>query len=228
MSALEDFELGVGEVELLRRICQTDPSPGEKSDRDNAVLRAGVVLLVSHFESYLKATAENFCDVLSTGKLETRQIPRGVRELHTLPRLSAILECNDSVQRGALLKKLGDVTVLWNESAKPSPGTLRASIISRVVTNAYGETIDELFTIMGSSTLVCDGDLDVPGSDGDFSPVNIRLGCTDVVKCRNDIAHGDTTRRPTDEDLGRYIRFLTALARRLDRKANALIEVVSP
>jgi hypothetical protein len=81
---------------------------------------------------------------------------------------------------------------------------------------------------MGSSTLVCDGDLDVPDADGDTVPSNIRLSLTDVVKCRNDIAHGDVSRRPTDMDVGRYLGFLTSLAKRLERKADALVELVSP
>jgi hypothetical protein len=229
MSVLGNFESGVSEVQLLVQLCAIDPPRGvDRLDRDNAVHRASVVLLVSHFESYLKSIAEEFTDAVSGGQLESRQIPRGLRELHTLPRFSEILECNSDTQRGVLLKRLQGVMALWNESAKPPPGTLNSSVLSRHVTNADSETIDSLFSIMGSLGSVCDGDLDVPDQDGDLVPASIRLGLTDVVKCRNDIAHGDVSRRPTGGDVERYVQFLVALARRLDRKAAALMELVSP
>jgi hypothetical protein len=228
MSALDGFDGGVAEVQLLLQMAETDPAEGvDRLDRDNAVHRASVVLLVSHFESYLKAVAEEFTDTVGNGTLESRQIPKALRELHTLPRFAEVLECQNDVQRAALLKKLQAVMSLWNETAKPPPGTLSSSTLSRTVTNADSQTIDELFRTMGSTGAVCDGDLDVPDADDQQVPVNIRLGLTDVVKCRNDIAHGDVTRRPTGGDVERYIRFLVALGKRLDRKAAAITELVS-
>ena len=231
MSALTQFESGVAEVQLLLQLCSTDATDASNADRDNAVHRACVVLLVSHFESYLKGIAESFSDTVGAGSLESRQIPRGIRELHTLPKLSEILDSNDDTQRASLLRKLQPIMALWNDSAKPPPGTLSSSILTRSVTNADSRTIDELFNLMGSAGLVCDGDLDVVDGDGDGDgdtvPVSIRLSLTDVVKCRNDIAHGDVSRRPTNRDVQRYVRFLEAMARRLDRKSSALIELVS-
>jgi hypothetical protein len=228
MSAIENFDGGVTEVRLLLQLCEGDPADGvDRLDRDNAVNRASVVLLVSHFESYLKALAEDFTDSVGSGKLESRQIPKALRELYTLPRFVEILECQSDVQRAALLKKLHAVMALWNENAKPPSGTLSASVLTRTVTNADSQTIDELFRTMGSSSAVCDGDLDVPGEDGEPGPVNIRFGLTDVVTCRNDIAHGDVARRPTGGDVERYVRFLVSLAKRLDRKASAITELVS-
>lgn len=227
MSALTQFESGVAEVQILLQVCETDPPGTSKADRDNAVHRACVVLLVSHFESYLKGIAETFSDTVGSGSLESRQIPRGIRELHTLPRLSEILESNNDTQRTVLLRKLQPVMALWNESAKPPPGTLSSSVLTRTVTNAGSEIIDKLFTLMGNTGSVCAGDLDMVDAEGDAAPVNIQLSLADVVKCRNDIAHGDVSRRPTDGDVDRYVRFLTAMARRLDRKASGLIELVS-
>ena len=227
MSSLMQFESGVAEVQILLEVCGGDASDKSKVDRDNAVHRACVVLLVSHFESYLKGIAENFSDTVGAGSLESRRIPQGIRELHTLPKFSEILASKDNTQRTTLLRKLQPLMALWNESAKPPPGTLHSSVLTRIVTNAASETIDELFTLMGNAGLVCDGDLDVVDTDGDVAPVSIRFSLSDVVKCRNDIAHGDVSRRPTAEDVNRYVRFLEAMARRLDRKANALIDLVS-
>lgn len=227
--ALEHFELGVTEVRLLFGLRSGEESEGPiDASKDNALHRACVVLLVSHFESFLKTLAEEYVDAIGDGQLESRRIPQSLRELHTTPRMSAIIECNSDVQRGVLLKKLQPLMALWSDEAKPPAGTLSSQVLSRQVTNADSETIDRLFAYMGSHTKVCDGDLDIANTDGEFAPWDIRYGLSDVTKCRNDIAHGDVSRKPTDGDVVRYIDFLSALARRLQRKADALLELVSP
>lgn len=227
MTAYSSFGDGTVEVKLLLELCSLTVAEGESPiERDNAVRRASVVLMVSHFESYLKGLAEEFVDVIGSGQLESRQIPRGIRELHTLPRIGEILGSKDDDQRAALLKKLPEMSALWNDSSKPPPGTLDPRLVRRQVTNADSRTIDNLFVLMGNTLQVCDGDIDVPTSDdGESIPVNIRLGLADVVKCRNDIAHGDIGRKPTSEDLDRYLAFLVSLAERLQKKADALAEL---
>ncbi|NKR46744.1 hypothetical protein GS506_19205 [Rhodococcus hoagii] len=82
---------------------------------------------------------------------------------------------------------------------------------------------------MGDPRAVCDGDIDVPSAEEDSpTPVNIRFGLKDVVKCRNDIAHGDISRKPTEDDVERYARFLSTLANRMQRKSEALISSIVP
>jgi hypothetical protein len=192
------------------------------AEQDNAVRRAAVVLLVSHFESYLKSTAEEFIDTLSTGQLEAKRIPLGIRELHTMPRIDQIASAGDAIQRHALLKKLSDVSQLWNDVAKPAKGTLNARLFGKQVTSARPEKIDNIFALMGSSHPVCDGHIDIADTFGEITTTNIRLSLEDVVKCRNDIAHGDSSRKPTASDVSRYLDFLTALAARLERQAQGL------
>ncbi|MDR6573237.1 hypothetical protein J2X60_001882 [Curtobacterium sp. 320] len=218
---LGSFAAGVAEVRTLAAL--TDGRTDDEAV--NALCRSSVVLLVSHFEAFVGNLAEDFIDVLSTGELFAHQIPVGVREVHTLPRLQAIIESNDAEQRGALLKKLSDVTALWNPQAKPAPGTLKPATLKREVTNAHAETIDGLFHLMGQRGAVCDGDLDYSDDDnGRTKTANIRFSLRDAVKCRNDIAHGDVDRKPTPADVSRYLNFLVALAERLSRKQDDLVE----
>jgi hypothetical protein len=222
MQVIEQFELGVSEARLLLELCANENDSGSESlERDNALRRASVVLLVSHFESYLKSVVEEFIDNLDSAQLEARKIPRGLRELHTLPRMNKILECNDANQRTSLLKQLQPAMALWNDAAKPPSGTLKPEVLSREVTNADSKTIDAVFSLMGANS-VCDGELDVVDEDGATAPVNIRLRLADIIKCRNDIAHGDVSRRPTEMDVNRYITFLIAFARRLEFRASSL------
>lgn len=227
MGCLDRFYEGIDEVDLLLSLEQDDESASDAA----AIRRAAVVLLVSHFEGYLKQLCETYTDTVGTGEVFTRSISRGVRELHTLPRLAEILESNDDVQRHALLKKLSNVTCLWTEDARPPAGTLDADRLSRVVTNADSECIDTLFTVLGLTSRVCDGDVDLETPDTwEYPYLNIRLTLRDVVKCRNDVAHGDLSRKPTRGDLLRYMAFLRAFARRLDSKFDTLLRplAVSP
>jgi len=227
VTAADEFAAGEAEVRVLLSFC-VESDKDEDVARNNAVRRAGVVLLVSHFESFLRTLAENFVDVLSTGALEARSIPTGVRELHTIPRLYEIVSSNDPKQRHALLRKLGDISALWNDSAKPARGTLSATKLSREVTSAKADKIDNLFSLMGSPVAVCDGDIDLSNDDEEVISLNIRLALADVVQCRNDIAHGDSSRKPTQEDVDKYLLLLAALAQRLQRKSDGLTAAFLP
>lgn len=228
MTAAETFEEGVTEVRLLLSLSSAgDASPTDGQAKENAVRRAAVVLLVSHFESFLKSLAEDFIDEISVGGIEARSLPVGIRKLHSIPVLKGIVDSNDESQQLVLLKRVHEVATLWNDAAKPSPKALKAGLLKRQVTSARPGVIDEVFAFMGSRTNVCDGDIDVRGADEtDLVAINIRLGLEDVVKCRNDIAHGDSSRKPTLDDLERYMKLLVALADRLQRKAGVLVETV--
>lgn len=224
--ALEVFEEGASEVDVLRELAIAAENRGSISEA-NALCRAAVVLLVSHFESFLKMVAVDFIDGISTGQLESRRIPKGVRETHTLPHLEQILSSGDQGQRSSLLKRLSEVATLWTDDAKPPSGALKSSTFSRLVTSARSQVIDELYARMGSPNKVCDGDLEITDIDGEVSTTNITMSLRDVVDCRNDIAHGSSDRKPTPDDVERYSQFLKAFSARLERKAGSLVEEVT-
>lgn len=218
--ALDSFQEGTTEVEILQRLA-TEAGTGV-AEQTNALCRAAVVLLVSHFEAFLKTIAEEFVDTVGAGNIPSGQLPAGLRLAHTLPQLESIVGTGDEVQRASLLKKLGSVSQLWNDEAKPPKGALQAKTFARLVTSANTEVINDLFSRMGNKGLVCDGDLDVPADNGEVRVVSIDFGLRDVVQCRNDIAHGKSDRKPTAADVTRYMQFLLAFATRLQRKANDL------
>lgn len=225
MSAKDDFTEGIREVRVLIKV--SDIKRAREADdavisRANAARRASVVLLTAHFESYLKSIAEDFVDYLSSGTLESRAIPPALRDLHTMSLVKKIQNSSSLTERTAHFKKLSQVAQLWNNDAKPSRGALRAEVLSREVTSAKPDKIDLLFQIMGGAGQVCDGDIDLTLPDVGLSTLNIRRGVLDVVECRDDIAHGDTSRKPTSQDVERYVALLEALADRLDRKGTEL------
>lgn len=224
--ALDVFTEGTAEVDVLRNLA-VHAKDRNSPEESNALCRAAVVLLVSHFESFLKTVAIEFVDGVGTGQLESRRIPRGLRETHTIPHLQEILSSRDDNQRSALLKRLRDVATLWTEDAKPPAGALNAQVFSRIITSANTDVIDDLYSRMGNFNSVCVGDIEIESDDGETITKDIRWGLKDVVGCRNDIAHGSTERKPTPNDVARYSRFLRAFSERLERKAATLLEQIA-
>lgn len=225
--ALDTFSDGTTEVDLLRDLAIAAEARGSTLET-NALCRAAVVLLVSHFESFLKLIAEEYVDSVGTGDVESKRLPRGLREAHTLPKLESIMNSRDEEQRSALLKKLGSVAALWNDEAKPPKGALSATTFARLVTSAQTHIINDLYTRMGNASNVCDGDIELSDPGGDIVTSSIALSLRDVVTCRNDIAHGKSERKPTPDDISRYLLFLRTFSERLQRKADALTLIVTP
>ncbi|WP_156027551.1 MAE_28990/MAE_18760 family HEPN-like nuclease [Mycetocola saprophilus] len=220
--AIDTFEEGISEVLLLQKLAVAAEAR-EEITAANTLCRAAIVLMVSHFEAFLKSLALEFIDSIGTGELEARRIPLGVREHQTLPRLKEVISSQNDPQRQALLRKsLLPLANLWNDNAKPAKGTLDADKFARIVTSAKSDVIDNLFKCMGSVTAVCDGEIEVTDHLGDIHTANIRFSIRDVVDCRNDIAHGTKSRTPTPADVTRYLLFVHPFAERLDRKAEQL------
>ncbi|MRX44614.1 MAE_28990/MAE_18760 family HEPN-like nuclease [Agromyces kandeliae] len=225
--ALDVFADGTTEVELLRQLA-IDAERQGSAEQTNALCRAAVVLVVSHFEAYLKTLAEEYVDAVGTGEIASSRLPRGLREVHTLPKLESILAARDDEQRASLLKRLGTVAALWNDNAKPPKGALQATTFARLVTSAKASVINDIFARMGNAGNVCDGDIEMVDDTGDVQTASVELSLRDIVDCRNDIAHGKAERKPTPDDVGRYLHFLRTFAERLQRKAAALsVQVVS-
>jgi hypothetical protein len=229
MESYKVFESGLHEVQLLSLQDPTRTRLGGDEALAAAIQRSATVLLVSHFEGFLKELAEEMVTVVTDARPAMAQLPQALKELHSLPRLEEIARCNDLQQRHVLLKRLEEVAVLWNPMARADKHKLSIRTVSRTVTSAQPEVIDLLFLNFGSVNAPCDGDLDIPDpASGDATPVNIRTRLHEIVKCRNDIAHGVADRKVTHADVDRYVAFLAALARRLCGRADmALSAIVS-
>lgn len=223
--ALEIFSEGTSEVDLLRELAVAAELRGA-TEEANALCRAAVVLLVSHFESLLKAIAEEYVDAVGTGNVVSNRLPQGLKEAHTLPKLESIVTSRDELQRSILLRKIGNIATLWNDGAKPPKGALSAATFARLVTSAKAETINNIFDRMGNSSRVCDGDIEMVDVNGDVVTASIELSLRDVVDCRNDIAHGKADKKPTPADVQRYLDFLRTFSERLERKALGLAAAV--
>jgi hypothetical protein len=227
MDSYAVFDEGVAEVQLISLQDPTRSGLGGNEALASAVQRSACVLLVSHFEGFLKELGEEMVGTLIDAEPQMRKLPQALKELHSLPRLEEIARCNNSQQRHALLKRLDEIAILWNPTAKVDRQRLNPSVVSRTVTSAQPDVIDELFTTFGANTAVCDGDVDViDPQTGDTSPVNIRTRLDEIIKCRNDIAHGVADRKVTHADVDRYVAFLDTLAKRLCARADLALGVL--
>ena len=221
--ALKSFMQSMEEIKTLLTLL---PSGNLRKNRaaSDAINRAATVLLVSHFENYLKSLAEEFIeDVSQSGKcVET--ISQGLRELYFQPRLDEILRCNNPQQRMRLNQKLEEFNCLWKNGAKLPPRLLEARVLSRTITAARSEVIDQLFSYFGAdkNQPVTAGSIDIKIPNEGPTVANIRRSLEDIIGCRNRIAHGDRDAIPTDQDVKRYRLFLEEFARRLDKQEESL------
>lgn len=227
MDALQAFGEGVKEVRLLS---DQDPLRGglggdADAELSSALQRGACVLLVSHFEGFLKDLAELVVEVLVAAQVPMKHLPQQLREAHSLPRLDAVMKASDPQQRASLLKKVSDVAFLWNPDAKLQPGKLDSKTVARVITSANAECIDAFFDMLGTAP-VCTGHLDVLDGEA-MTPVGIQTRLTEIVTCRNDIAHGGADRKVTHQDVDRYTTFLEAFAQRLFALAKARVDEIA-
>ncbi|MBS3179905.1 MULTISPECIES: MAE_28990/MAE_18760 family HEPN-like nuclease [unclassified Pseudoclavibacter] len=214
------FEANKAEVEVLLHSLSSTAT----TDMEKVVCRASVVLLVAHFEGYLKDLALEYVDQVDAMDYESQMLPFALRDLHVQPRIDEISATRDGQQKRKLLEKLHGSSVLFASGAKPSKGTLKSAVLARRVTSARPDVIDQMFAYMGSLDKPCDGALDFESvTTGELVTRNIRFSLEEVVQCRNDIAHGDAGRSPTREDATSYSEFLLHFARRLHRAKSALV-----
>lgn len=227
MDALVNFRDGLQEVELLSRQDPLREHLGSSNLLSAAIQRASCVLLVSHFEGFIKELAEEMTQKVAAGHPPVSRLPVPLRELHSLPRLDDISRCNDPAQRLVLLKRLAEIAALWHPTATTEARHLAPRKVSRVVTSARPAVIDNLFNLFGAVSPVCDGDIDVLDSLGqEMTPIHIRAKLDEIVDCRNAIAHGVADRKVTHTDVDRYANFLSALSRRLSAKGKSAVETI--
>lgn len=76
-------------MEEIKTLLTLLPSGNLRKNRaaSDAINRAATVLLVSHFENYLKSLAEEFIEDISQSGKCVETISQGLRELYFQPRL---------------------------------------------------------------------------------------------------------------------------------------------
>lgn len=223
-SSFLDFRQGLEEVRRILKLANGNAATDQDPELPATLLKGAVVLLVAHFEAYLKSIAEEFSDAALNGERAASRIPMSLRMLHTRALLDEIRSARDEQQLQNLLsKKLVSNSKSWVSSARPDKQAFRDGLLKRQVTNATADCINELFRLMGERRSVCDGDVEVSTSEQEDHPVNIALSLRSIVQVRNNIAHGNEHVPLTDLDVQSHVLFIEAFAKRLDRHTLRLI-----
>ncbi|MEU2209124.1 MAE_28990/MAE_18760 family HEPN-like nuclease [Streptomyces hygroscopicus] len=223
LESYSEFIDSLREVETLLAARPTAPlgsgstaSHTQERELVNAITRACVVMLVAHFEGFVKAALTELIDEICQAKPPARRLPEGLLELHTRERLQEIFgtEGPDRIHRTRRL--FTTYAQLWDADRAVNPQLLSAKLLTRQFTNAKPEILEAVFSLLDVNDVITEADSHVNAAilargDGATSlKVNVKL--TEIVERRNKIAHGDRAEKPTPFEVESYMVFVKDLA----------------
>lgn len=223
-AAFRGFNQAVGEINDLER---ADPTPlgGQPVDPTIArvVGRATVVLLSSHFERYLYAVNEEAARHLTKSVTRGYQLPEQMRLLHARPALEDLLETSWEKRAAQLETFMTTDGWLWTSAP---PGDLvherllvwmKAPTPRNLVRYYRYWGVDDIFTAITRTV---------------HTRTELWLKLDELVRKRNNIAHGDATTEATHTDLRSYkdcaLRFCERADRQLGRALARLVATARP
>ncbi|MEO3795801.1 MAE_28990/MAE_18760 family HEPN-like nuclease [Nonomuraea sp. B10E15] len=182
----------------------------------NAITRACMVMLVAHFEGFIKAALTELIDEICAAKPPARRIPDPLLELMTRGRIDEILGTSGEERINRTRKLFTSYAQLWDDDRTVAPHLLSAKILTRQFTNARPEVLGEVFGLIGVDDAISRIDEAVNlaikqrGDEATTIRVAVKLG--EIVDRRNKIAHGDRSETPTPPEIQNYKIFLKDVA----------------
>ncbi|MFF1963366.1 MAE_28990/MAE_18760 family HEPN-like nuclease [Streptomyces sp. NPDC058232] len=190
----------------------------QAQDREltNALTRACVVMLVAHFEGFIKAALTELIDEICETKPPARRIPDGLLELHTRERIQEIFGTDGPDRIHKTRRLFSTYAPLWDEDRSINPRILSATILTRQFTNAKPEVLESVFALLDvqdvipqleshvNQALIARGD--------EATSIKVAVKLTEIVNRRNKIAHGDRSEKPTQFEVEGYVVFLQDIA----------------
>ncbi|NEB89309.1 hypothetical protein G3I43_34920 [Streptomyces anulatus] len=223
IEAMAEFVDSLREVEVLLAVGPTHPridggAAEQAQDRElaNAVTRSCTVMLVAHFEGFVKAALTELIDQICEAKPPTRRIPEGLLELHTRGRIEEIFGTEGPDRIHKTRKLFSAYACLWEADRTVNPQVFTSKVLTRQFTNAKPEVLENVFSILDVNNVMAEIDAYVNeaivGRDDEEAPVKVGPRLTEIVERRNKIAHGDRSEKPTPAEVNNYIRFLKDVA----------------
>ncbi|MEY9910659.1 hypothetical protein ABIA35_006903 [Catenulispora sp. MAP12-49] len=182
----------------------------------NASTRACVVMLVAHFEGFVKLALTELIDSIREAKPPNRRVPDGLLEIMTRDRLVEIAAC-EGVERSRRIRKLFTAYgPLWEDGRTINPALMSDRILAKQLTNARPETLDQVFVLLDVAGLTAgiqaSLDSEAASSGNGCAAFDVRMKLDEIVDRRNEIAHGDRDVKPTAVEVVEYINFLRDVA----------------
>jgi hypothetical protein len=214
--ASESLNAFVEAVQEVADLQQADPTPpgGPPIDsmRTRVIGRACVVLLSSHFERYIYSVNEEATGVLNLNGIPGLSLPESLRLLHSRISVDAMLECGWERRGNRLRNFVQDEAWLWG-AHPPKPLDHERLLVwmkpptpKNLVRYYRMWDIQDIFKSVTRAV---------------HTRTDLRLKLEELVRKRNNIAHGDPSTEATRGDIESYrdatLRFCERSDRRLAR-----------
>jgi hypothetical protein len=209
-AALGAFQQAVHEINDLER---ADPTPIGGTPVDSAIARvvgrATIVLLSSHFERYVYAVNEEATRHLATSVTDGTQLPEAMRLLHARPALDSLFETSWDRRGSQLEEFLSTDGWLWMSI---SPTGLDHERLLTWMRTPTPKNLVRYYRYWGITDIFGAITRTV------HTRTELWLKLDELVRKRNNIAHGDATTEATPTDLRSYTRAALRFCERADRQ----------
>ncbi|MEU4068422.1 MAE_28990/MAE_18760 family HEPN-like nuclease [Streptomyces wedmorensis] len=222
LDSLSEFRDSLKEVETLlalnpaRPLNKSASVSSQERETANAITRSCTVMLVSHFEGFVKSGLTELIDEICRAKPPARRLPEGLLELHTRERIQEIFGTEGPERITRTRRLFATYSSLWEEDRSINPQVLSAKILARQFTSAKPEVLSSVFSLLGVSDIMDELDTRVNQAivnRGDqATSVRVHIKLTEIVDRRNKISHGDRNEKPTPVEVESYMTFLTDVA----------------
>lgn len=194
----------------------TPDSHTQERELINAITRACVVMLVAHFEGFVKASLTELIDEICRAKPPARRLPEALLELHTRERIHEIFGTEGPERIHRTRRLFTTYAQLWDADRTVNPQLLSAKVLTRQFTNAKPEVLEAVFSLLDVNDVIAEANthvnLAIAAREDDATSLRVDVKLTEIVERRNKIAHGDRTEKPTPVEVEGYVIFLRDLA----------------
>lgn len=210
-SALLKFSERLREVDLLLNLCSGPESPVDEqkkaAPKDNAILRAALVLLCSHIEGFFEDLISEALFVYVKIASEIDHIPIEILSCQVIGKTERWSSC-DSVRRWEIFKECVRHPLVTKDKAKVF-SSIDPEIHTKGFSNPGTGEIETLFKSVGI--------LSVWDNFSKLESSRVIKGCVDaIVNRRNQIAHGQMDSTVTRTDVESYMKNIRRLVEVMD------------
>jgi hypothetical protein len=235
IESLSEFMDSLREIDLLlsvepSRSVESGLPRGKQSGRElsNAITRSCMVMLVAHFEGFVKSALSELVHEICAAKPPTSRIPDPLLELMTRGRIEEIFGTSGPDRIHRTRKLFTSYAQLWDDGRVIDPRLLSDKILMRQFTNARPEVIQAVFALLDIADAMAEIETSVNtaiASRGDeATTIRVDFKLKEIVERRNSIAHGDRDEMPTPLEVENYKVFLSDVARAIAEMVHKRIE----
>ncbi|MGQ4414169.1 HEPN domain-containing protein [Streptomyces sp. SAS_269] len=223
--ARQELIVGIAEVKALRAFPPRSGNGGASSGRVSVAAaamahrRACVVLLCSHFESYLYNVNEQAVDFLNSCQLPAVRIPLEMRLLQARQPIDE-MSLKQWVRREEnLIEFIREHSSMWSNgggavSLRPGPNLewMKSPKVADVL---------RFYRLYGINDILKEVTRTQAGKK------RVSRGIQSLVDSRNGIAHGDQTVQPVRTEITEFISVVDSFSERADRALSRRLGVIS-